>query len=212
MSGYELFYSPGTASFAVHWLLIELGVPFVAERVDLEAGEQRSPRYLALNPKGRVPTLVIDGQGYSESAALLMLLAERHPEAGFAPAAGHALRARWLEAMIYLANTLAPALRDWFYAEKDGDPADAAAVRRLAQHRIEGVWSRLEETLGDGRAYLLGADVTTVDLLGTMYMRWSRNMARPATSWRRLGEYVERMRARPAFGELCRREQLTEWL
>jgi glutathione S-transferase len=82
---YVLFYAPGTASLAVHWLLIELGVEFRAKRLNLEAGEQRSPSYLQLNPAGRVPTLVVDGQAYTESAALLMLLAERHPEAKLAP-------------------------------------------------------------------------------------------------------------------------------
>ena len=81
---YLLFYAPGTASLAVHWMLIELGVPFEAELVDIKA--ERSEAYLRLNPAGRVPTLVVDGTPVSESAALLMLLAERHPEGGFAPA------------------------------------------------------------------------------------------------------------------------------
>ena len=72
---YTLFYAPGAASLAVHWMLIELGAAFRAERLDLEAGEQRSPTFLQLNPAGRVPTLVVDGQICTESAALLMLLA-----------------------------------------------------------------------------------------------------------------------------------------
>ena len=76
---YTLYYSPGAASLAVHWMLIELGVPFEAELVDIDAGAQRSPDYLRMNPSGRVPTLVIDGVPHGESTALLMLLAERHP-------------------------------------------------------------------------------------------------------------------------------------
>jgi hypothetical protein len=74
---YLLYYAPGSASLAVHWMLIELGVEFRTERLDLAAGDQRSPAYLRVNPAGRVPTLVIDGETYTESAALLMLLAER---------------------------------------------------------------------------------------------------------------------------------------
>lgn len=207
---YTLFYAPGTASMAVHWMLIELGVSFGAEAVDIKA--ERSAAYLALNPAGRVPTLVVDGAPVSESAALLMLLAERHPEAGFAPAVGTPQRAAWLEAMLFLANTLSPAMRDWFYAEKDGDPSGAAAVQALARRRIEGAFERLDGMLADGRPFLIGDAISTVDLLATMLMRWSRNMERPATSWPRLGPYVKRMRGRSGFLEVCRREGLTEWL
>ena len=87
---YVLYYSPGAASMAVHWMLIETRLPFEAHLVDIDAGHQRDPDYLRLNPSGRVPTLVVDGVPRHESAALLMLLAERHPEAGLAPAPGSA--------------------------------------------------------------------------------------------------------------------------
>jgi len=209
---YLLYYASGSASFAVHWMLIELGVDFRSERLDLTAGDQRLPAYLRINPAGRVPTLVVDGEAYTEAAALLMLLSERHPTAGLAPAIGDAYRARWLELMVYLTNTLSSAMRDWFYADKDGDPADADGVRRLARRRIENTWDKLDGMLGDGRRYLLGDTMTTADLLATMLMRWSRNMPRPATSWDHIAPYVRRMRARPAFLDLCRREGLTEWL
>lgn len=208
---YVLYYAPGAASLAVHWMLIELGVAFRTERLDLDAGDQRSQSFLQINPEGRVPALVVDGEVYTESAALLMLLAERHAEAGLAPAAGDSRRAKWLETMVYLANTLSPAMRDWFYADKDGDPADAAAIRRLAQRRIESAWDRLDALLGAGRPYLLGDQMTTGDLLATMLMRWSRNMPRPSTTWRHIGPYVVRMRGRKAFHDVCDREGLTEW-
>ena len=66
---YVLYYSPGAASMAVHWMLIELAVSFEARLVDIEAGVQHSQGYLRLNPAGRVPTLVIDGTPYGESTA-----------------------------------------------------------------------------------------------------------------------------------------------
>jgi len=208
---YTLFYSPATASMCVHWMLIELGGPFRLEPVDFDAGTQRSAAYLRLNPQGRVPTLVVGEQAYGESAAILMLLAERHPEGGFAPAPGEAGRARWLELMVYLANNLSPPFRDWFYAGKDGDPDGAEAVKALAKGKIEAVWGRLEGLLADGRPYLLGETVTTADFLAVMLMRWSRNMERPATGWPHIASYVQRMRARPAFTALCDREGITDW-
>jgi glutathione S-transferase len=138
---------PATASMCVHWMLIELGLPFEAVLVDFETAAQKTPDYLRLNPAGRVPTLVVDSVPYGESAALLMLLTERHPEAGFAPAPGTPERAEWLERMVFLANTVLPAMRDWFYADKDGDPTGAEAVRALARRRIEGAWDRLDAVL-----------------------------------------------------------------
>ena len=80
---YILYYSPGTASMAVHQALLEIGAPHELRKVDFETQAQKSAEYLALNPNGMVPTLIVDGQPHYECAALLMLLAERHPEGRF---------------------------------------------------------------------------------------------------------------------------------
>ena len=208
---YRLYYSPGAASMAVHWMLIEMGIPFDVQLVDIDAGNQRNPDYLRLNPAGRVPTLVVDGTPRHESAALLMLLAERHPEAALAPAPGSADRAAWLERMIYLANTLLPAMRDWFYADVDGEPAGAAAVQALARRRIEEACDQLNADLADGRDYLVGGKLSTVDFLAVVVMRWTRNMPRPALGWPHLARYIRGLRALPSFIELNAREGLTEW-
>jgi glutathione S-transferase len=196
---------------AVHWTLIHLGVPFETVKLDFEAGDQRDPAYLKLNPMGRAPTLLVDGTPYIESAALVMLLAERHPDAGLAPTPGDPERARWLETVVWLANNLQPAMRDWFYADKDGDPVGAPAVRDLARRRIEAAWPRLAERFADGRAYLFGETPGGADFLAAMLMRWSRNMAHPAGEQPALAAYLARMAALPSYRELCRREDLTPW-
>src|SRR5690606_4767874 len=69
-----LYGSPSTASLVVHWLLVELGIEHELHQLDFDRREQKSPEYLALNPAGRVPTLVIDGQVLTESAAIAMHL------------------------------------------------------------------------------------------------------------------------------------------
>ncbi|KLU20855.1 glutathione S-transferase [Caballeronia mineralivorans PML1(12)] len=208
---YSLYYSPGAASMAVHWMLIEMAIPFEAQLIDIDAGAQRTDEYRRLNPSGRVPTLIVDGVARGESASLLMLLAERHPAAALAPAPGSSDRAEWLELMIYLANTLLPAMRDWFYAGVDGDLAGADAIRALARKRIEEAWNRLDKHLADGRVYFVGGMLGTVDFLAVMLMRWSRNMARPATTWQHLLPYIERLRGLPSFIEVNAREGLTDW-
>ena len=208
---YTLYYAPGAASLAVHWLLIELGEPHELRRLDLEAGDQKKPEYLRLNPNGMVPTLVVDGTPLYESAALLMLLAERHPQAGLAPAIWSPARAAYLTWMFHLSNTMQPAFRDWFYAEHAAGAANEAAVKEHARPRIEAGFDRIDAQLRSAGPYLLGDRVSAADFLATMLMRWSRNMPKPATQWPAIANYVARMKARPSFRVLYEREGLTEW-
>ena len=208
---YTLYYSPGAASLAVHWMLIELGVPHELKIVDMEAGEHRQAAYLKLNPNGFVPAMVVDGTPLYESAALLMLLAERHPQAGFAPPPGSPQRGPYVTWMFHLSNTLQAAYKDWFYPER---PAGAGAVegaKASARAKIEACWDRVEAQIQSGGPYLVGDRVGAADFLATMLMRWSRNMPKPATEWGVLANYSARMKARPSFKTLYAREGLTEW-
>ena len=203
---YRLYASPATASLVVHWMLLELGAPFEIEMLDFDSRDQKSPDYLRLNPGGVVPTLIVDGQPVTETGAILMLLAERHPEAGFAPPVGSPERAAWLQEMIWLANSLMPHFRLWFY---DGDLP--GVDREALQARIEAAWDRMDALLS-GRRFVVGDQLTTADLQLTMLARWSRNMPRPATHWPHVAAYIQRMRARPALREVHAREGVTDWI
>jgi glutathione S-transferase len=207
---YTLYYSPGSANMLVHLALLEIGVPYTLERVNLDAGEQRSATYLALNPNGVVPTLVIDGVPHGEAAALAMLLTERHPEAALAPAVGSARRADYLQWMLYLANSLQPPFRQWFYPA-DHLPNASDSIKEAARIGIEAGWSRINAHLATHGPYLLGDRFGVVDLYALMLMRWSRNMPRPATTWPHLAALAARLKARPSWKQLCDAEGLVEW-
>ena len=142
---YELYYSPGTASFAVHWLLIEMNLPHTLKLVDFDSRAQKSPEYLRLNPDGVVPTLIINGVARSECAALLLTLADRYPAAGLAPASGDDSRAAYYQWTFYCANTLQPAFRNWFYADQAA--GDAAAANPHATAGTERSSERRETRL-----------------------------------------------------------------
>ncbi len=208
---YQLYYAPGAASLAVHWLLIEIGAPHELKRLDLQAGEHKRPEFLALNPNGLVPTLIVDGRPVSECAALLLLLAERHPESGFAPPVGAPERLAYLQWMLHLANTVQPAFRNWFYPAGPAGEAHAEAVKAGAAAPIEAAFERIAQHLSAHGPYVAGPRVTATDFLATMLMRWSRNMPKPATEWPAIRDYVGRMKGRPSFRALYEREQLTEW-
>ena len=80
-----LYFALGTCALASHIALLDARADYELKRVDTKAGEQRSPDYLALNPKGRIPTLVTPQGSLSETPAILAFIAQSHPEAGLAP-------------------------------------------------------------------------------------------------------------------------------
>jgi len=206
-----LYYAPGAASLLVHWLLIELDVPHRLQLVDTAAKAQKSPEYLALNPNGVVPTLVIDGRPQYEAAALALMLAERHPDDRLAPLPDDTRRADYLQWMFNLANMVQPLFRQWWYPGEPAGEANADVLRAHCAPRIEAEWQRIDDHLAAHGPYLLGDEPSVADFYLTMLMRWSRNMPKPATEWPQLAALAQRMKARPSFKLLYEREGLSEW-
>ncbi|WP_125076279.1 glutathione S-transferase family protein [Pseudoxanthomonas sp. SGT-18] len=207
-----LYGSQSTASLVVHWLLIELGIGHELRQLDFDRREQKSPEYLALNPAGRVPTLVIDGQVLTESAAIAMHLADLHPQAGLAPAPGTPARGDYYRWICFCVYTLMPQYRAWFYPDEPAGPEHVEAVKERARAALEAAWQQVADHLQrNGGPYMLGGQRTAVDFVLTMLMRWSRNMPRPTDSWPVLQDYARRMKSLPSFAEVYRREGITDW-
>jgi glutathione S-transferase len=206
-----LHYSPSSASLVVHWLLLDLAIPHELRRMDLDAREHKQADYLAINPAGVVPTLVIDGQPICEAAAIVMHLADANPTARFAPEPGTLARAAYYRWMVFCANTLQPAYRAWFYPDEPAGAANAEASKQHARERIEAAWTIVDAHLATHGPYLLGNHVSAADFMLAMMMRWSRNMPRPADSWPAVKRCATLMKQRPSFAELYTREGLTDW-
>jgi len=206
-----LYGSQSTASLVVHWLLIELGIEHELHQLDFERGEQKSPGYLAINPAGRVPTLLIDGQVLTESAAIAMHLADLHPQAGLAPPPGTPARGDYYRWMCFCVYTLMPAYRAWFYPHEPAGEANTGAVKERARVQLEAAWQQVADHLQDGGPYMLGAKLSAVDFMLTMLMRWSRNMPCPTDAWPVLAAHARRMKDRPALAEVYRREGISDW-
>lgn len=206
-----LYYSPGAASMAVHWLLIELDRPHRLALVDTQSGQQKSPEYLALNPNGVVPTLVIDGQPRFEVSALLMTLADADPAHRLAPEPASPQRAEYVQWMFHLANAVQPLLRIWWYPQEPAGEDHREAVLAHTRPRIEAAWQRLDAQLARRGPYLLGDAPSAADIYLTMLLRWSRGMPKPGDAWPQLAELARLMKARRAFAELYAREGLEEW-
>jgi glutathione S-transferase len=209
---YKLYWSPGSAAMAPHAMLEDIGAPFELIRVDTSKGEQRSPDYLRLNPHARVPTLIYDGDKIIyEAAAISLFLAERHPEAGFAPKAGSADRPPFLQWMAYLTNTVQEALMHWWHPENFIDGTDRQAeLKQKAEQRLAGMFRFLDEHLAKSGPYLCGANFYVCDYYVAMLARWTRDMATPAHTNPNLSKLIRAVKERRGYARMLAAEGIEQ--
>jgi glutathione S-transferase len=212
MSLIHLHYFPSNASFAPHILLEELGIPFQLDLVKRDEGALSSPEYLAMNPNGLIPVLVDGDTVLYETATILLHLADTHPASLLAPRMASAERAQFYKWLIWLTNTLQPALIAYFYPQRwvaEGNIDGAAQVKAAAETRIGALLDQLEAQLAQHSGpWLLGADYSAADPLALTLCRWTRGFARPARSLPQLSAYLHRMLARPAVQRAVATEAL----
>jgi glutathione S-transferase len=206
----QLYYFPGNASMAPHMLLEELGIPFELVRVEREKGALRSPEYLKMNPNGLIPVMVDGDLVLYECAAICLHLADTHPQAGLAPALGTPQRAHFYKWLMWLTNTLQPALISYFYPDRYVRDAEAVPqVKDCAEARVGAAIDILEAELAShGKPWLLGDAYSALDPYALMLCRWTRGFHRPARSLPALGAYVQRVLARPAVQRMVASEGL----
>jgi glutathione S-transferase len=173
-----LYLSPGSSSMAPHIALHEVGAPFESRWISFAKEEQRAPEYLAINPEGKVPTLVVGGRPLTEVAAILYYLGRRFPEAGLWPAGDIEAEAQTVSWMSFIAATVHPARRQGIARSHE---VFGIADRRLA-----------------GRDWAVG-DYSIADIhLFRLYWRFV-GWAKPAASdFPNLEAHYRRMMARPA--------------
>ena len=188
---------------AVHLALLELGVEHRLEKLDLAAGAQHSPGYRRLDPRGQVPTLIIDDKAYFGVGGAAAVAGRASPGSGSRAAPGRSQRPEYYQWMVFLTNSLGSPYRLWF-CRMTSVPKKGHPVRDAIRQKIEDGWSILDAHLEANGPYMLGAEISVVDLLAIMYMRWSRNMPKPATAWPALNRFAASMRQRPSWKEaLC---------
>lgn len=201
----QLFYSPGTACLAPHFLLEELGIAYELVLIDTAKQQHQEAAYLKLNPKGKIPFL-IDGELHlSESAAICLYLAEKYADARqvshLNPAIGTIERAGLYQWMFYLSNTLQAELLSYFYPERlSNDEATAVQVKAHAEQRVAEMLRYIDTqlTITPG-TYLLGQELSCADLFLFMLCRWTRGMTKPAREYPLLKPYLQKLFDRPSI-------------
>ncbi len=197
----ELHYYPDNASTFPHMLLREIGSPFELRLVDRKAGAQKSAAYLALNPTGKIPVLVHDGQVIYETLAVGLHLADAFPEARLAPPPGAPARGLYYRWMAVIANTLQADMRAWFYPHEFTTDADGvAAAKAAAGKRLGKAFAMIAAQLGEG-PWLLGAELSAADFYLLMMVAWGQSLPVPARSHPALEAHVQRLSQRPSVRE-----------
>jgi glutathione S-transferase len=194
------YFYPGACSFAVHAVLEETGHPYEAKRIDIHGGENDTPEYRAIHPRGLVPALVTADGVLTEAPAILLHLADAHPEARVAPAPGSLARARCHEWLLYGATYPHPAFGRVMRAERyvaEGDEAARDSVRATAQAEF---WQALQATDAKlaGRSFVLGDDYSVCDPYATVFWLWGRFLNLPVHELRAYSRLVARVVERPA--------------
>jgi glutathione S-transferase len=196
-----LHHLPGAGSLAPHIALREIGVePRLVRVVRDEAGEIIEPAgYLALNPLGRVPTVVWeDGDVQTESMAICLSIADRAP-GRLAPATEDPARRDLLRRCVFLTNTVqVTILRARYPARYVDGPEHQAAVATHAEAELARLRPLCAAWYADGRLWARGADVGVDDVFLAMLIRWTRLTPAPWWDDDALGGLFDRVMARPA--------------
>jgi len=204
----KLYYAPGTCAFASHIALEEVGLPYDTVRLNLAEGDQRKPEYLALNPRGRVPTLIVNGHVLTENVGILTYLAGGYPKAKLWPEdTWH--QAMAVSTMAWISNTVHPAYGHYLRPTRyvDGDDHQEAVKAKGKENYAK----HLEEidTLLKGRKWAIGNHYTVVDGYLLVFYRWGNRAGLPVKSLANYTALVDRVLARPAVKKVMADEGIT---
>ena len=203
---YTLYWSKFTGAFAPHAALSEADVPHDLVEVDLESGEHRRAEFLALNPRAQVPVLVLpNGAVMTESAAMVMHIADCNPHSGLMPDIGSPDRARVYRWLVFAAVNLYEAVcrsgEPFYYTNRE---EGYQGVKEQALADMDRYWEMVHHELVAG-PYLLDHRYSVADLYFTMILEWHTDQEKLFSSYPKLGSLYHAVRERPAIERIWQR-------
>jgi glutathione S-transferase len=199
----KLFYMPGACSLAPHIVANEAGIDLELVKVDgASKTTETEQNYLATNPNGYVPALVLeDGEALTEASVVVQYLADRKPESGLIPAAGEMSRYRVQQWLNFVATELHKSFSPFF---RPGTPEETKSANKehLAK-RIKFVDSSLA-----GRSYLMGDVFSVADAYLWTILGWAKHVGLDLSPYANVQRYLGAVAARPAVQKSLREEGL----
>lgn len=192
------YHNPQSRAAMVHWMLEEVGADYQIRPIDFQKGDNRTPEFLAINPMGKIPTIVVDGGVViTEAPAIIAWLADAFPAAGLAPTPGSPERGTYYRWLFFGGSCIEPALVDHMF--KRPPPESPAA---LGWGSYDKVVDTLEGALRPS-PFLLGDAFTAADLYIAAELYWAGQFgAARIKESKVIADYVARCTRRPAFQRL----------
>jgi glutathione S-transferase len=204
----KLYYAPGACSLASHVAIEETGVAYETQKLNLAEGDQRKPEYLRLNPRGRVPTLVVDGEVLTENVGILTYFGGGYPDAGLWP------KKTWDQAKLestlaWLSNTVHTTYGHMVRPARyvDGEAAQEA-VRAKARQSFQGYLEEIDQLL-NGHKWAIANQYTVADPYLLVFYRWGNRAKMPVRQLKHYSALVDRVMARPAVKKVMADEGIT---
>ncbi|MBS0268331.1 MAG: glutathione S-transferase family protein [Proteobacteria bacterium] len=200
------YHAPQTRSFAIRWLLEELGSPPHELKVlNMKKGEHKTPEYLAINPMGKVPAITHGGTPVTEVGAIAIYLADLFPEAKLAPAIGDTARGTYLRWIVFNHGAIEPAIADrWRKIE----PSMTSA---MSYGTYDDTVNALTGAVGNG-PFILGDRFSAADVVVGGAVRWM-TLFKLLPEKPEFTSYIERLTSRPAFkSAMAKDEELVKAL
>ena len=193
-----LYYAPGSCAVASHIALEESGAVYDTRQLDFRQQEQRSPAYLAINPKGRVPALVTDRGVITETPAILAFIAQSHPAAGLAPLDDPFMFARMQAFNSYLCSTVHVAHAHRMRGSRWADDAGAiAAMRQKVPQNMADCFQLIEDDMLAG-PWVLGEVYSVADIYLYTLSTWLEGDGVDIRRFPKVAGFHDRMAERPA--------------
>lgn len=187
------YHNPRSRSRMVHWMLEEAGAPYRIVPIDFEKGEHKAPSFLAINPMGKLPTIVHRGVIVTETAAIIAYIADSFPKAGLAPAPADALRGAYYRWLFFGAGCFEPALLD-----KTMKRPEVERKAAVGWGSYDEVVATLRTALAGG-PYLLGETFSAADVYVGSEIRFAMMFGAPDLKGEKVfDDYIARLSARPA--------------
>ena len=201
-----LYFSPGACSLASHIGLEETGAPYELKPILLAKRQQRTEEYLKINPRGKVPSLSVDGKVLLENTAILTYLARRFPEKKLLPADPFE-EARCISTMCWFSSVVHPSYQRFHRPERfaDGEAAQAA----VKENGRKTFWANFQEidSMIHGHDWIMGREFTAVDGYALVFYGWGARSGFPMKELSAYTAWQERMMQRPTVKKSVEDEQ-----
>ncbi|PZQ60586.1 MAG: glutathione S-transferase family protein [Phenylobacterium zucineum] len=193
-----LYFAAGSCTLPALAGLEEAGARYDAVRLVLAEGHQRTPQYLAVHPRGRVPALVVDGVTITENIAVLTTIAGLFPEAALLPV-DPVRQGRAYELLSWFASGVHVSFAQTSRPERyTRDEAAWPALKAGGRENMLAAYAELEARLEDGRAWLLGEAYSLADPYALVFHRWAERLGVDTADYPAFDAHAARVRARPA--------------